>query len=196
MWLRKRAPTSSDADAHGTSADHVASDDGPRCLRAPKTRRLLRRFTPLGDEPPMHVKSEDLLEGKMLRIFAKSVVHKGVISCGRPSLQGDFKLASLCSGSEVLSVAMAALSSAFQEQGIELRVFVPLACEIEPNKRQWIQKVQDELHPMFSGDMCVFDDITCLSSGKAWCQRHSEYCAVKEQFDGLYAVSLAGTSRG
>lgn len=175
MWLRKRAPARSDADAHDTSADHVAS----------KTRRLLRRFTPLGDEPPTHVKSEDLLEGKMLRTFAKSVVHKGVISCGRPSLQGDFKLASLCSGSEVLSVAMGALSSAFQEQGIELRVFVPLACEIEPNKRQWIQKVQDELHPMFSEGMCVFDDITCLSSGKAWCQRHSEYCAVKEQFDGL-----------
>ena len=134
MWLRKRAAAPSDADAHGTSADHAASDDG-----APKKRRLLRRFTPLGDEPPTHVKAEDLLEGKMLLTFAKAVVHKGVISCGRPSLQGDFKLASLCSGSEVLSVAMGALTSAFQEQGIELRVFVPLACEIEPNKRQWVQ---------------------------------------------------------
>jgi hypothetical protein len=93
------------------------------------------RKTPIGDEPDGEVAALDILEGRTLQVAAKWIVNKGITLCGRPTCSGAIKVGSLCSGSEMLSVALGALTDEFVEQRIPVTFTTVMVCEVDQKKR-------------------------------------------------------------
>lgn len=176
-WLRRRRRPPADVD------------EPPPPPPQPKQRRLLRRRTPIGDPPPTCITQADFHDGEILEKYAHHTVTQGILTAGRPSAQGELLLASVCSGSEVLSPAMAALSSELRRQGMHLSVKVQCVCEVDQQKREWCMNVQNTLHPPEeTNDMCVFTDVTQFidsKDGTAFCERHGKPCPLPERLDGV-----------
>lgn len=184
-WLRPSAP-----DKRGAAVDAGCQDaaSSPPWTRQPK-RRLVRRRTPLGEAPP-ELTAEHLLRGQVLDVYAQHATYAGVMQMGRPSLKGDLKIVSLCSGSEMLSVAMDALSKELLKQQIHIDIRVPCICEVDETKRRWCMAVQEQLHPQDSQNMCAFTDVTSFIDGEGFCERHGKTCVLPDHLDGV----VAGTS--
>ena len=154
------------------------------------------------DEAPPHevLSAQDFQEGKVLAAYAKYVVHQAVVKVGRPSLSGEMSVGSLCSGSEMASVAIDALGSALVDQAVPINFRTSFCCESVEGRRKWCQAVVDKLHP--GSDTCVYNDITTLMGSASHCTRHGQACQVEEHFDGCIVgfsckdASKANPNRG
>jgi hypothetical protein len=89
----------------------------------------------MGDTPPDALSPDDILKGRALEACMQHFVHQGIVKVGRPPLKGTLRVGSLCSGSEMLSVALDALTQECKKQGIDLSFKVVMVCEIDPKKR-------------------------------------------------------------
>ena len=107
-------------------------------LRWERSRReLLRRRAPTGDEVP-EVGVKDFHIGTCAETCAARYCFLAVQSHGRTTGSSlDVKVASLCSGSEMLVVATKAAGQAIQAQGISVNFECCLLCEVVASKREW-----------------------------------------------------------
>lgn len=171
-----------------TAEEGAVAAEGSR--QAPSKRRLIRKNTPVDPSPPGRLSAEDILNGDTLTHFAKRAVHCAILHCGRPSLQGELKIGSLCSGSEMLSACLHALTSCLRAEQVELELRTPFCCEADPLKRKWCIQVANLIHGQDSGNICAHTDVAqFLEGAQAMCQRHGAKCNLP-QLDGL----VAGTS--
>ncbi len=92
-------------------------------------------MTPTGDEPPHEITADDILSGKTLQVCAASMMHKGITRRGRPAAFGTIRVASLCSGSEMVSVVLDAITEECVQQKVPLTFKTVLACELDAKKR-------------------------------------------------------------
>ena len=121
-WLRKRRPNLD--------------------VRAASPRRLVRRHTPLAGEPPQAtLRVADVHGGKTLDCFASHCIYQGIVEAGRPLLRTSLRVGSFGSGSEILGVAMAALSFELEMQKLGVSRQVVAICEVVPEKRKWCMAV-------------------------------------------------------
>ena len=80
----------------------------------------------------------------------------------------------MCSGSDICKEALAALSRAFAKAGHDVRFDQKWACEIDPQKRQWLLGLHEN-------KICVFMDARHLSASSdfmAYCETHKQRCLV------------------
>ena len=70
-----------------------------------------------------------------MEVVARHIVHEGITTFGRPELKGTIRVASLCSGSEMLSVTLDALSQGLKEQQVRVNFLTVMVCELDPKKR-------------------------------------------------------------
>ena len=163
--------------------------DGPAPPDPPAKRQLLRRRTVLGEAPLDILPAEAFKNGSHLSVFARRCVCKAIALLGRPAraTRGhEITVGSVCSGSEMLSVALDALGNVLAREECHVSFSVPFICEVDAAKRQWCMGVQEALG---MGDApgalaCAFADVTRLVAGSA-CARHATTCRLPSLFDGL-----------
>jgi hypothetical protein len=119
-WLRKRQSSNPGDDAE---------------LAAKRT--LIRRKTRIDDEvPPGHITGEAVLAGLTVSCAAKCMVHRAIVRYGRPPVAGTIRVASLCSGSEMVSVVLDAINQEFIAERIGLRLYLNVACVRARQKKE------------------------------------------------------------
>ena len=141
-------------------------------------RALRRRRTPNGDEEPK-VTTADFLNGTVAESCAARYCYLAVQSHGRPTANDiEIKVASLCSGSEMVAVVASAIGKALAVQGVPVRFQFMLLCEVVAAKREWGSNVVDCLFP--DNDACHFDNVTTLGAGRGYCTKHLDNCCIPE----------------
>ena len=163
-WLRKQR------EARRPRSDDDESRRQGRSLRRGRTLT----GDCLGDE----LLREHFLNGLHLQQFAKRCVYLAIQELGSPASSREIRVASVCSGSEMLSVSLDALQSALGEQRCALTFTVPYVCELGSAKRRWCMRVQDTLRPPDGDDSapCAFQDIGGIANNKTECSRHMAFC--------------------
>ena len=139
------------------------------------------------DRPPDNLAAEHFLDGSHLLHFANRCVYLAIERLGRPASSRQLRVASVCSGSEMLSVSLDALAGALGAHHCGLTFAVPYVCEIDPAKRRWCIEVQDILSKSPGGatDSCAYGDICGVVNGTTQCTRHSNHCLVPAVLDGF-----------
>lgn len=179
-WFRKRP-----APGEGPLTDSSVGETGV-WVRADKTRRLVRRHTPLGDIPTNQMSGATT--GSLLEAFAQWIVYNAIKIRGRPLMPVDrvVRIGSACSGSEMLSVAVDALAAELQNQHIKVTFEVVFTCEIDKDKRTWCMDVQSRLQKGLRMP-CCFHDVAGFEGGWGKCARHEASCRLPESLDGFVA---------
>ena len=140
--------------------------------------------------------SGDLLQHLAMEHVAQfQQMYKKLPGC---SLKGRQTWGSLCSGSEGVHFVMAAIQCALQAsrgesespgegtaigQDSSQQLFFDqcFACESNPNKRDWIDKlVNMERRKEGRQLVCIFDDITKMHSHVAHCYAHERMCPIQD----------------
>jgi len=84
-------------------------------------------------------------------------------------------VATVCSGSEVLSVVLQELSASLERAGSHTTFTVPFICEFDAPKRKWCTAVLDELG---HSNACTYHDLRRLPYGTSMCDRHGQCCPL------------------
>ena len=122
-----------------------------------------------------------LQEGNFLDLYASSIVSDFLRQPCATYLQQEcdqpttLTYATMCSGSDICSSSLAALSHALKRSNIEVSFSQRWACESDPVKQTWLRR----LHR--STDICIFKDAKDMagSSGHAACVTHGHSCPVQ-----------------
>ena len=147
---------------------------------APKAKRILeRRHTPLMEpDTPFKVSSADFSKGhSVLPQYVGNAVRTAIKTSGRPHGKGVIRCASICTGSAGDAIALDALQTALQAEGIDVVFDNLFYCEKHDRKRDyWCKKV----HQVLSGKAdekylpCAFHDCEVLGTIKAKCTMHTK----------------------
>lgn len=117
--------------------------------------------------------------GTVADACAARYCYLAVRSHGRPNaINLDVKVASLCSGSEMMGVVGNAINKALRAQDISVRFQSVLLCEVVAAKREWGANVIDCFFP--DNDACHFDDVMTLGAGDGYCTKHQDKCRPPE----------------
>ena len=99
------------------------------------------------------------------------------------NMTGALTWASLCSGSEGAHFVMEALATEFAKKAEpsnkSLQLRQVFACESDKTKQQWIDYVINAPRRRRREDtICIFDDITHMGGGEAYCYAHKCNCRI------------------
>ena len=159
----------------------------PPAIRAETVRAariLARRHTPIHAAIlPIH--GSDFHNGDFLRKFTEHAVTQSIKFLGKPKCcSGLMQVASVCTGSAMDCLALDALSSAMNREGLDMGFEICLNCELRAEKRTWINDVHSALHPDKPAP-CNFTDINALRTDARWCSVHGKRCSLPSALDGV-----------
>ena len=132
------------------------------------------------------VSAKEIIDGTLLYNQSKQHVRDFGKTQGDWCAPEQLSIGTLCSGTEVVSLAVHALSVAMKEADYETELEVKFACESSPDKQRWVGSVFDVT---WGEGPCIFRDINDMTSIDAHCVRHSRKCRIP-RVNGV----IAGTS--
>ena len=87
-----------------------------------------------------------------------------------------------CTGSAADALVFEAMEEAYREYLPDITFLYKFNCEINEKKREWIMKLHKALQHDASPDSvcvpCMFEDITHLGAGEAYCYVHEKKCVI------------------
>ena len=150
--------------------------------KPPENVGALQQKTQEAAAPSKRMPAEVFREGDAMQYMASEIVRDLL---GEPTLAHNVQngrrhtFATLCSGSELPSVAIDIAQKVLKDNGIKHTFQQVYMCEIEPRKQKWCMEAQPH------EQVCCFGDITHLHVGRAICARHGNCTCVVRPADGL-----------
>ena len=152
---------------------------GPAPAESAKKRKVVVEAQ--SDKPPHvpmlrratvgHVSAKKMMDGTFLDSLADDAVNDMDISCLLAS-GGVHTYGTICSGSEVFSVAVKAFERALRRKGGQHAFSCKYMCEINSMKHAWLREVSEKLEP--GKCACLYED--CANIGK--CVVHGRACPL------------------
>jgi len=169
---RAKGPTdgaagSTEGVTDGAASCQGATDDTAGCTVCVGATSASSSSSNNTKEAVSNVPASWILGGDVLDEMAADLLRSLTDKGRKLQLPSKVSVATMCSGSEVVSLAWKAIQRAFHEQlHHTLEVEHKFICEADPKKLKWgMQVVGDD-------KCCAFTDITKLHLGKCRCERH------------------------
>ena len=110
---------------------------------------------------------------------------------GAMELELEHTFATICSGTEITTVALQALQKAMPAHGFRHRFRCLWTCEIDKSKWDW----QRHLFKHYDEDSCMFENAVHLHKPMQKCLRHGEQCRVMSPEGVVAGVSCKDFSK-